>query len=203
MKQQTYTPLRSLLKHRDSKALRQILALTEEAVSGRQILVLTGDDDTLARRLAETAADVTALTTDDVRKHEVKQPVPANLRFLQTETAELPFLDGVFDAVISADALYLQRNPDTAMEEITRILKPDGVLIAPACIHRDMTVNHTLADLALRRTVAYQPARRWTKNSYIAFLHQYGWHIRKGRMIPTAAPYAYAYAECVRKRSRV
>ena len=201
MKQQIITPRRRLLISRDSQALQLILEYIQETVSGKQILVLAGDDDSLARRLAPIAADTAAVFSEDVRKFEVQQPFPANLHFLRADYHALPFCNAAFDAVISADTLHRIPNADTAMQEIIRVMKPDGVLIAPACVHRDMTVNHTLADLALRRTIAWQPARRWTKNSYIAFLHQYGWHIRKGQMVRTAPPFFYAYAECIRKRS--
>lgn len=201
MKEQIISPHRRLLIRRDSEALQQILALMQETVSEKRVLVLAGNDDSLARRIAEYAADTVAVFSEDVRKFEVQQPFPENLRFLRAEPDTLPFLNGVFDVVISADTLHRVQEPDAAMQEVRRVLKQGGLLIAPACVHRDMTVNHTLADLALRRTIAWQPARRWTKNSFIAFLHQYGWYIRKGRMIRTAAPYAYAYAECILKRS--
>ncbi len=40
-----------------------------------------------------------------------------------------PFKDGVFDAAVSLNVLYALPDPDSALEEVRRVLKPGGQLI--------------------------------------------------------------------------
>ncbi|HAG13002.1 MAG TPA: hypothetical protein DCG49_03975 [Ruminococcus sp.] len=203
MNQQTdnhITPISHFLIQKSRRISAQICDMIGSAIDGKHILILTAGDDTLARMLAEKAAFVTvAVLSADARTYEIRQPVPANLRYLQTAPDALPITDGALDAVVAVNLLYSVPDPAQTMQEFARILKPDGVLIAPCCIHSDQTVNQNLVSLLLRRTVAYRTKQKWTKDSYIAFLHENGWHIRKGRMIHAAYP--VAYAECIRKRS--
>lgn len=61
-------------------------------------------------------------------KKSVKQQ---NLTFEVADATSLSFADGEFDCVVIANALHIMPNPDMAMKEIYRVLKPDGMLFAP------------------------------------------------------------------------
>lgn len=43
----------------------------------------------------------------------------------------MPYADASFDAVIIVNALHLLPEPEFALREIARVLRPDGILIAP------------------------------------------------------------------------
>lgn len=42
-----------------------------------------------------------------------------------------PYAPDTFDAVVISNALHIMPSPEKALAEIRRVLKPDGVLIAP------------------------------------------------------------------------
>ena len=47
----------------------------------------------------------------------------------------LPYADKSFDVVIVSNALHIVPQPEKALQEIKRVLKEDGVLIAPTFTH--------------------------------------------------------------------
>jgi SAM-dependent methyltransferase len=51
------------------------------------------------------------------------------LRLIQQDAASLPFADGAFDAVTCVEALEFLLDPPVALREMTRVLRPGGVLL--------------------------------------------------------------------------
>ena len=47
----------------------------------------------------------------------------------------LPYAEESFDVVIVSNALHIVPQPEKALQEIKRVLKDDGVLIAPTFTH--------------------------------------------------------------------
>lgn len=50
-------------------------------------------------------------------------------RFLQTDVLSLPFADGSFDASVSRLAVHHLREPERALAEVARVLRPGGVAV--------------------------------------------------------------------------
>ncbi|WP_433463267.1 class I SAM-dependent methyltransferase [Spirillospora sp. CA-128828] len=53
----------------------------------------------------------------------------ADVRYVRGDAVDLPFRDGAFDAVCCFGALYLFDDPWTAVDGMTRVLKPGGRLV--------------------------------------------------------------------------
>lgn len=53
----------------------------------------------------------------------------SNVRFQHASAAALPFPDASFDTVISANAFHYFDDPNVALQEMKRVLKPNGNLI--------------------------------------------------------------------------
>lgn len=56
------------------------------------------------------------------------------------DATDLPYEDESFDAIVIANALHIMPNPEWAIREMKRVLKSDGVIIAPTDT-REMTDN--------------------------------------------------------------
>ena len=56
------------------------------------------------------------------------------LTFSVKDATNLPYENGSFDAVMISNALHIMPNPQKALKEIYRVLKPNGVLFAPTFI---------------------------------------------------------------------
>ena len=68
----------------------------------------------------------------------------ANLSFYEGSAEALPFEDEAFDVVLSNGVLNLIPDKDAALREITRVLRPDGILAAA-----DLVVVETLPEQTL------------------------------------------------------
>ena len=70
---------------------------------------------------------------------QTKSKTYSNLRFYKSQVEELPFDDHFFDVIISSNAFHHFSNPEKALEEARRVLKPRGRLYI-----LDMTANNAL-----------------------------------------------------------
>ena len=73
-----------------------------------------------------------------------KKNAPGNVNFSVEDATALSFGDNVFDAVIISNALHIMPDPVKAISNIWRVLKPNGLLIAPTYSHghlREQTWN--------------------------------------------------------------
>lgn len=67
--------------------------------------------------------------------HDIKRDVT----FRQGDVRELPYSDGIFDIAMTAHVLEHLVDPGVALDEMARVLKPGGLLIA--CITRRSTLG--------------------------------------------------------------
>ena len=75
------------------------------------------------------------------------------LDFAQADATALPYSASQFDVVLIANALHIMPNPTAALREISRVLKPGGILIAPTYVHGDNTIwqRISLFPISVRR----------------------------------------------------
>jgi ubiquinone/menaquinone biosynthesis C-methylase UbiE len=66
---------------------------------------------------------------------------PANVYFQQADACDLPFDDYSFDTVVSVNALQTMIQPETAIMEMSRVLKPGGELLLIAYCYGDSTLS--------------------------------------------------------------
>jgi SAM-dependent methyltransferase len=85
-------------------------ALAAGTGPGALVAGLDASETMLARAVADTAPD-------------------AGVHYVRGDAVDLPFRDGVFDAVCCFGALYLFDDPWTAVDGMVRVLKPGGRLI--------------------------------------------------------------------------
>ena len=76
------------------------------------------------------------LSTDDTMIAEAKRDNrSAKLHFSVQDMFRLPYANQSFNVVIVSNALHIVPQPEKALQEIKRVLKDDGVLIAPTFTH--------------------------------------------------------------------
>jgi ubiquinone/menaquinone biosynthesis C-methylase UbiE len=87
--------------------------------------------------------------------------LPQNLSIARQDGAALAFADASFDAVVCANALHVIPDPRPVLEEICRVLKPGGLLVAPTFCHG----QHWLARLISRLMSAFSTFRAYSRFS--------------------------------------
>lgn len=164
-----------------------------EVVRGKDVLELATGPGMIARHIAPHAKHVVA--TDFAPKMietARKAKNPENVRFEVADATSLRFMDKSFDVVVIANALHIIPNPEKALAEIRRVLKDDGVLIAPNFIFREGGKRNLWQKFL--SLVGVRFAHEWTENEYRSFLNANGWTVEmsivlKGRI-------DLAYVEC-------
>ena len=166
-----------------------------EVARGKDVLELATGPGMIARHIAPHANHVVA--TDFAPKMietARKAKNPENVRFEVSDATSLRFEDKSFDAVVIANALHIIPNPEKALAEIRRVLKDDGVLIAPNFIFKAGGKRNLWQRIL--SLVGVRFAHEWTEDEYKSFLKANGWtiemsYVLKGRI-------DLAYVECNR-----
>ena len=162
---------------------------------GKDVLELATGPGMIARHIAPLANHVVA--TDFAPKMietARKAKNPENVCFEVADATSLRFMDKSFDVIVIANALHIIPNPEKALAEIRRVLKDDGVLIAPNFIFKAGGKRNLWQRIL--SLVGVRFAHEWTEDEYKSFLKANGWtiemsYVLKGRI-------DLAYVECNR-----
>ena len=119
----------------------------------------------------------------------------AKLHFSVQDMFRLPYADKSFDVVIVSNALHIVPQPEKALQEIKRVLKEDGVLIAPTFTHAGNSFSGKVKAFFMK-LAGFPLHSRWTSEEYLRFLRQNGWTVRKSAVLKASFP--LTYAECVK-----
>ena len=84
-----------------------------------------------------------------------------NLHFSVQDMFCLPYADAAFDVVIVSNALHIVPQPEKSLREIKRVLKDDGVLIAPTFTHAENSFSGK-GRAFLMRLAGFPLHSRWT-----------------------------------------
>jgi len=95
---------------------------------GERILDIAAGTGTSSVALAKTGADVIALDFSQGMVEEGRRRNP-NLQFVQGDAEKLPFGDAEFDAVTISFGLRNVQQPEVAIAEMLRVLKPGGRVV--------------------------------------------------------------------------
>ena len=107
----------------------------------------------------------------------------------------LPYADESFDVVIVANALHIVPEPEKALSEIRRVLKEDGILVAPTFTHAENSFSGKIRAFFMK-LAGFPLHGKWTSADYLSFLRENGWTVQKSTVLKASFP--LAYAECVK-----
>lgn len=90
-----------------------------------------------------------------------------------------------------------QREPEKALCEIHRVLKGDGILIAPTFTHGNMKFTKRILS-KLMCVAGFHTEKKGTSEEYISFLQENGWKVRKSKILKASFP--LTYVECITEK---
>ena len=97
------------------------------------------------------------------------------LRFEKQDATNLPYENECFDAVMIANALHIMPEPDKALEEIKRVLKPDGLLFAPTFMYREG--SGFLIRSGILKVFGFQAYMSSTAKEFSEFIEKQGFQV--------------------------
>ena len=126
-----------------------------------------------------------------------KKNAPGNVNFSVEDATNLSFEDSSFDAVIISNALHIMPDPALVLSNISRVLKPNGLLIAPNYSHGHLS-NSTWNLNAKILKLGFETYSKWTPDEYVDFIQQNGFQIERWQVLRAAFPLVYLEAHRVR-----
>ena len=92
----------------------------------------------------------------------------AKLRFSVQDMFSLPYASKSFDVVIVSNALHIVPQPEKSLREIKRVLKDDGVLIAPTFTHAENSFPGKVKAFFMK-LAGFPLHSKWTSEEYLEF----------------------------------
>ena len=182
--------------HRDMAAYQQMYELICPAVRHKTVLELATGTGLIASHIINAAEQIEATDASEEMIHLAKEANRSSkLHFSVQDMFHLPYADHSFDVAIVSNAQPIVPQPEKALAEACRVLKDDGLLIAPTFTHGDNTLWGQVQSFFMRLS-GFPLRSRWTCEEYLAFLRQCGWRVRTSRVLPASFP--LTYAECIK-----
>ncbi|MCR5848309.1 MAG: class I SAM-dependent methyltransferase [Lachnospiraceae bacterium] len=193
-----YAPLYEKFMRTDEKVYKLMYKRIPKVVKEKKVLEIATGPGLLAKHIASSAKEVIATDYSEGMIKEARKGVhPDNLKFEVADATNLPYGDNTFDVVIIANALHVMPNPDKALEEIDRVLKKKGILIAPNFIHKGSGLKSKIWSTILKMS-GIKFEHQWTKTEYERFLSSHGWRVVNSKEMPSRI--TMLYTENVRKK---
>jgi len=123
-----------------------------------------------------------------------KKRKPLNLSFTVEDAMALSFADESFDAVLIANALHIIPDPDKALAEIRRVLKPTGLLLAPNFTHGHLVDKPGSFNVRLLKRLGFETYHKWLPVEYVDFIAANGFKIVDWKVMKAAFPLVYLTA---------
>ena len=181
---------------KDRAAYDEMYELIRPVVKAKTVLELATGTGLIAKHIVNAAAHIEATDASAEMILEAKRDNrSAKLHFSVQDMFHLPYAEQSFDVVIVSNALHIVPEPERALAEIRRVLKEDGVLVAPTFTHADNAFFGKVKAFFMK-LAGFPLHSKWTSHEYLAFLRENGWTVQKSIVLKASFP--LAYAECVK-----
>ena len=180
---------------KDRAAYDEMYELIRPVVKAKTVLELATGTGLIAKHIVNAATHIEATDASAEMIAEAKRDNrSAKLHFSVQDMFCLPYANQSFNVVIVSNALHIVPQPEKALAEIRRVLKDDGVLIAPTFTHAGNSFSGKVKAFFMK--LAGPLHSKWTSAEYLCFLRQNGWAVRKSAVLKASFP--LTYAECVK-----
>ena len=181
---------------KDRAAYDEMYELIRPVVKAKTVLELATGTGMIAKNIVNAAAHIEATDASAEMIAEAKRNNHSTkLHFSVQDMFRLPYTEESFDVVIVSNALHIVPQPEKALAEIHRVLKDDGVLIAPTFTHAGNSFSGKVKAFFMK-LAGFPLHSKWTSDEYLRFLRQNGWAVRKSAVLKASFP--LTYAECVK-----
>lgn len=118
------------------------------------------------------------------------EPNIKNIHFQIQDSYNLLFPDKSFDMVIASNLLHLLFEPNKALNEVKRVLKDNGIFIAPTLCVGENTMSKIIATV-IGSLSGFKVVNKWSFIDFKSYLTQNGFIIYKESRIEAGLLTAY------------
>ena len=189
-----YAPFYNFTRKFERKAYEKMYGYIRKSIKNKTVLELATGTGIIAKNVADSAKyiDATDFSEKMIEQAEKDNNIK-NIRFSVQDACSLPYESNSYDVVIISNALHIMPNPEKALSEIRRVLKPDGILIAPTYVWGKMKFTQRCSSVFLR-LFGFEVEHKWNKDQYLSYLSDNGWSCVRSEVLK--ASYPLCYAEC-------
>ena len=181
---------------KDRAVYEKLYGLIRPVVKDKTVLELATGTGLIAKNIVNAAAHIEATDASVEMIREAKRKNhSAKLYFSVQDMFCLPYADESFEVVIVSNALHIVPQPEKALAEIRRVLREDGVLIAPTFTHAENSFFGN-SKAFFMKLAGFPLHSKWTSEEYLRFLQQNGWTVRKSTVLKASFP--LTYIECMK-----
>ncbi len=173
----TYDKVVKLLTRNQYKAMYK--CIKEPLTKDMQVLEVATGTGLVAREIADRVKSIEATDFSEEMIATAKRTKHAsNIKFSCADMFDLPFEDNTFDTVIASNVLHIIPKPEKAMQEIRRVLKPEGLLIAPTFLWKELTLFGKIQKFFMMLK-KFPLKTEWNENTFKSFINDNGFTITK------------------------
>lgn len=186
---------------KDRKAYKEMYSLICPVVRYKEVLEVATGTGLIAKNICRFTEHIEATDYSAEMIRRAKQGCSSEkLHFSVQDMFNLSYADKSFDVVIVSNALHIVPSPEKTLAEIRRVLKDGGVLIAPTFTHAG---NDFIGNVKafFMKLAGFRQYSKWTSESYLDFLREQGWVIRKSEVLQASFP--LTYVECIKKGEKL
>lgn len=167
-------------------------ALTREM----KVLEIATGTGLIAINIADSVQSVEATDfSPKMIEAAMKKNVPDNVHFSVEDASALSFAAQTFDAVIISNALHIMPDPELVLMNIKRVLKPNGLLIAPTFSHGHLNNSTWKLNAFVLRIIGFETYSKWKPKEYVSFISENGFSIINWKVLKAAFPLVYLEAK--------
>lgn len=157
------------------------------------VLEIAAGTGILSERLSRFCGsyEVTDFSLNMVRIARRKK-IAGNVSFSLQDAENLTYPDKSFDAVVVAHALHIVPRPEKVLNDIRRVLKDGGLLIAPTYV-RSGDLLERFRERIMEIT-GFKAYHKWSRDGYLDFLASMGWQLVRASEINSSFPIVLAFA---------
>lgn len=159
-------------------------ARIKPGITGLDVLELACGTGQFTAPLCAAARSWTATDYSPRMLAKAKRRAKATgLCFAVQDATKLDYADASFDAVVIGNALHIMPDPDGALREIRRVLKPGGRLFAPTFVRGSVMKNKLR--MKFIRMIGLKVYHNWSDAELLDYLAGQGFRVEEHATIGT------------------
>lgn len=164
------------------------LAVAQMIGPGDEVLECACGTGAISAAIAPACARLVATDYSEgmLKQARKKLAKRSNVTVEQADITALPYADDSFDVAVAGNVIHLLPDPEQALRELARVVRPGGTIILPTYIEPLKRKQGMIPALLARLGVGFE--RRFTQASYRAFVEGMGYAEARYRLVRGRIP---------------
>ncbi|MDG5814729.1 class I SAM-dependent methyltransferase [Chitinispirillales bacterium ANBcel5] len=161
--------------------------------SSKDVLEIASGTGIITLEIAEKANKVYGCDISpemvNVANEKLNKTKIKNIKFEVQDAYELDYMEESFDIVIASNVLHIMINPERALSSVYKVLKPNGILIAPTYCHGENLITRFIS--SLMSIVGFKAYQKWSISEFENFTESNKYKIIEFKIIKGKIPLAF------------